>query len=240
MALDARLLRTTLDGGGSNLRFYLWARPTLSLGRSQDPATVVESRFCAEKGIDVVRRPTGGRAVLHHMELTYGVTGLFGMDGFPRSVQATYKAICEALCAGLSDLGVRAQLFSGRTTPLPSPRNPLPCFATPAPGEVVLDGKKMIGSAMAVDGPGFLQHGSILIGVDGPLQLGAQREKAVYPVASMGETLHPLPSWAGILTALEGGFARRFETGPMDPLVLTDEAWAEIRAGAARYHIGTA
>ena len=240
MALDTRLLRRALEGGGAHLRFYLWTRPTLSLGRSQDAPMVVDFPFCAGQGIDVVRRPTGGRAVLHHMELTYAVAGLFGRDGFPRSVQETYQAICEALRDGLGALGIGARLFAGGTSPLTSPMNPLPCFATPAPGEVVLEGKKMIGSAMAVDGPGFLQHGSILIAVDEPLQRGAQLEKTVFSAASLGGALRPLPSWAVILHALEAGFFRRFGTGPIDPLELTDAEWIEVRDGAGRFHLGNA
>jgi lipoate-protein ligase A len=237
MALDAWLLGRTLAGAGPHLRFYLWARPTLSLGRSQDAAAVVDRPFCEANGIDVVRRPTGGRAVLHHMELTYGVTGLFGKDGFPKGVQETYKAICEALCEGLAALGVGARLWDGAASALPSPKSPLPCFATPAPGEVVLEGKKMIGSAMAVEGPGFLQHGSILIAVDAPLQLGAQREKARYPVAGVADALRPLPPWSAVLRALEGGFARRFAAGAMELVEPSEEEWAEVRGGTGRFRV---
>ena len=239
MALDAWLLRRTLEGGGPNLRFYLWTRPTLSLGRSQDAQMVVDFPFCDARGIDVVRRPTGGRAVLHHLELTYAATGLFGRDGFPKGVQETYRAICEALCAGLSRLGVGASPWGGGHAPLPSPKSPLPCFANPAPGEIVLHGKKMIGSAMAVDGAGFLQHGSILIAVDEPLQRGAQKEKAFYPVASMADALRPLPAWAVILQTLEQGFIRRFGAGAMEPLELSEGEWTEVVEGAERHRIGS-
>lgn len=237
MSLDAWLLRRTLASGDIHLRFYLWTRPTLSLGRSQDAEAVVDLPFCADRGIDVVRRPTGGRAVLHHMELTYAVTGLFGRDGFPRGVQETYRSICEALRAGLDGLGVGARLCAGAPGALPSPKILLPCFATPAPGEIVLDGKKMIGSAMAVDGPGFLQHGSILIAVDEPLQRGAQREKAFYPVASLGDALRSLPPWSAILGALNGGFARVFGAASMEWMELTDGEWAEVRDGAPRFRL---
>ncbi len=237
MALDARLLRRTLEGAGPHLRFYLWTRPTLSLGRSQEAETVVDFPFCSAHGIAVVRRPTGGRAVLHHMELTYGVTGLFGREGFPRGVQETYKAICEALRDGLASLGVGVRLHAAAGGPLPSPRNPLPCFATPAPGEIVLDGRKMIGSAMAVEGPGFLQHGSILIGTEEALQRGAQREKAFFPVAGLSDALRPLPSWDAIVHALEGGFARRFDTGMLEPVDLTEAEWNGVREEAERFRI---
>lgn len=233
MALDAWLLGRSREKGDTHLRFYLWARPTLSLGRSQTAGDVVDAEFCGAHGIDVVRRPTGGRAVLHHMELTYAITGCFGRDGFSSGVQETYRAICEGLCLGLNALGVPALIWGGASDQrLPTPKTPLPCFATPVPGEVTAGGRKLVGSAMRADGAGFLQHGSVLLDIDPILQQGAQRDKSDCPAACASEWLHPLPSWGRLLEALSKGMALRFKTGPMEPFDLSRQDWEEVRQRA--------
>jgi lipoate-protein ligase A len=230
MALDAWLLRRSLEQGETHLRFYLWTRPALSLGRSQTGGEIADIEFCRANGIDVVRRPTGGRAVLHHRELTYAVTGRFGRDGFPSNVQETYRAICEGLCLGLNAMSVPALIWEGTSDQrLPTPKTPLPCFATPVPGEIAAGGRKLVGSAMRADGAGFLQHGSILLDIDPVLQKGAQRDKSDCPAACIVEWRNPLPSWGEILAALSKGIALRFKTGPMEPVGLSMQDWIEIR-----------
>jgi lipoyl(octanoyl) transferase len=240
MALDAWLLKRASATGEAHLRFYLWTRPTLSLGRSQTEGDVVDYEFCRSNGIDIVRRPTGGRAVLHHMELTYAVAGIFGRDHFPGGVQETYGAVCEALCAGLNALGVPAVMWEGGTgARLPTPKTLLPCFAAPVPGEIAAGGKKLVGSAMRADGGAFLQHGSLLIGIDSAMQRGAQRDKSDYPAAFAMEWLHPCPSWGRMLGALGEGFRSRFGTG-MAPFSPSPAEWEGIRAGAADYRVSAA
>jgi lipoate-protein ligase A len=172
MAMD-EALADAVDGDGSPpvIRLYRWRPPCLSLGFSQ-PYEAADATFCAAHGVDVVRRPTGGRAVLHHLELTYSVLAPLGRGPFSHDLQAAYRAICRALVAGLRQLGVPAELSGEPEGGQISPTQVMPCFIGPAAGEVVAEGRKLVGSAMRRVGNSILQHGSILEGWDGALQAG--------------------------------------------------------------------
>ena len=172
MAVD-EALGEAVDAGRSApvLRLYRWSPSCLSLGFSQ-PFEAANSAFCAARGVEVVRRPTGGRAVLHDLELTYAVLAPLGSGPFTHDLQAAYRAICRALLAGLAALGVPAEV-SGQPEGDPiKPTRAIPCFSGPAAGEVVAGGRKLVGSAMRRFGDAILQHGSILEGWDGGLQAG--------------------------------------------------------------------
>ena len=108
-------------------------------------------------GIDVVRRPTGGRAVWHEHEVTYAVAAPLAAFG---SLRGAYREIHRRLAAALRVLGAPATVAAGRAASLDGG----PCFATSVGGEVLLSGKKVIGSAQLRLGCAFLQHGSILLG----------------------------------------------------------------------------
>jgi lipoate-protein ligase A len=109
----------------------------------------------------VVRRPTGGRAILHDREITYSVTAPVD-EGVP--LRETYERINRILCSGLSRLGVFVEAAArSERAHVPSIR---PCFETPAEGELVADGAKLVGSAQWRDGGALLQHGSILVDDD--------------------------------------------------------------------------
>jgi len=154
MALDHALARCLLEDEAV-LRLYGWSRPTVSFGRNE-PAR----RLCSEaSSVDYVRRPTGGRSVVHRRELTYAVVAPLDAWGGPR---AAYVAINEALAGALGALGVRAALAGATGGPALRPDEG-PCFQSPAPGEVVADGRKLIGSAQARLERALLQHGSILL-----------------------------------------------------------------------------
>ena len=112
-------------------------------------------------GIDIVRRPTGGRALLHHRELTYSVTAPLQ---FGASLRESYERINRILLAGLRQLGVGASVATSATPSLPP--TDIPCFAAPARGELVSDGRKLVGSAQWRNDGSLLQHGSILIDDD--------------------------------------------------------------------------
>ncbi|MDD5564834.1 MAG: biotin/lipoate A/B protein ligase family protein [Thermoanaerobaculaceae bacterium] len=172
MAVDEALVEA-VDGGRSEpvLRLYRWSPPCLSLGFSQ-PYEVADAGFCAARGVAVVRRPTGGRAVLHHLELTYAVAAPLGRGPFTHDLQAAYQTICRALVAGLRTVGVPAQLSGTPADGMIKPTRAIPCFVGPAAGEVVAAGRKLVGSAMRRVGDAILQHGSILEGWDGALQAG--------------------------------------------------------------------
>jgi lipoate-protein ligase A len=171
MAIDAALLREAGRSGMAFLRLYGWSPPCLSFGR-HEPALVRYDRATIERlGLDVVRRPTGGRAVWHAEELTYAVAAPVTAFG---SLQQTYVAIHRRLAAALQQLGVAAVLAAQQRTPgLGSG----PCFADSIGGEVLVDGRKVIGSAQRREAGAFLQHGSILL--DGSQEvLGAVTREA--------------------------------------------------------------
>jgi lipoate-protein ligase A len=158
MALD-HALALTLGPQEGVLRFYQWRHPTLSLGRNEPAVGVWDPGALSGKGVEMVRRPTGGRAVLHHREVTYSVIlPARAMEG-PRHA---YRRIHSGIVEGLRAHGVEALLKteSGRVPPPDAG----PCFQEPAPGEVVVDGRKLVGSAQARVGSVVLQHGSVLLG----------------------------------------------------------------------------
>lgn len=159
MAIDAALLESVQRGGPPVLRFYTWSPACLSFGRNQPARGVYDAARAAAAGIDIVRRPTGGLAVLHDRELTYCVLAPLRLFGGPR---AAYTSINRALVAGLTAFGIRAgQAPEGRPGGLHDPASP--CFQAPAAGEVVAGGRKLVGSAQRCERGALLQHGSILL-----------------------------------------------------------------------------
>jgi lipoate-protein ligase A len=174
MARDVAILHAVSDGlAPPTLRLYGWDPPCLTLGRHQGPEAA-NLDFCQTEGIDVVRRPTGGRALLHDIELTYAVAAPVGTGPLPRGLQDAYRSICNGLVHAVRALGVDAELTGGDVNlQLPGPTTTVPCFEAPAGGEVVVAGRKLIGSAMRAHGMAVLQHGAILIGWNARLQAGA-------------------------------------------------------------------
>jgi lipoate-protein ligase A len=174
MARDVAILEAVSAGEGSpTLRLYGWKPPCLTLGRHQG-LEAADLAFCRREGIDVVRRPTGGRALLHHLELTYSVVAPLGTAPLPRPLQDAYRTICRALVRAMHLLGVTAELTGGEVNlELPGPRTTIPCFEAPAGGEVVVNGRKLVGSAMRAHGGAILQHGAIVLDWDGRLQAGS-------------------------------------------------------------------
>jgi lipoyl(octanoyl) transferase len=177
MAVDAALLESVGNGGPPVLRLYRWSPACLSFGRNQPARGLYDVDLAARRGISFVRRPTGGQAVLHDQELTYAVVAPVALVGRPR---AAYRTINEALVAGLARLGLGASLAGSLvpgsvlpTGPSPAASSPIgpvahdwtrACFRTPESGEVVVGGRKLVGSAQRTEGRVILQHGSILVG----------------------------------------------------------------------------
>lgn len=174
MARDVAMLEAVADGEAPpTVRLYGWDPPCLSLGHHQG-LEAADLAFCRAEGIDVVRRPTGGRALLHHLELTYAVIAPLNEGPLPRGLQEAYRAICAVLVRAVRALGVDAELTGGEVNmQLPHPKTTVPCFEAPAGGEVVVGDRKLIGSAMRAHGGAILQHGAILLDWDGRLQAGA-------------------------------------------------------------------
>lgn len=164
MAIDHALLDRAAGPLGRDeavLRIYAWSRPTLSFGLNER-ARISREAFAAN-GVDVVRRPTGGRALLHHREVTYSVTAPLA-DGAGIGLSESYRAINALLRAALARLGISAEEAPRRGRA--SAPDGAPCFAEPNVGELVVDGRKLVGSAQRRDAQALLQHGSILLGDD--------------------------------------------------------------------------
>jgi lipoate-protein ligase A len=158
MAVDEYLFRSLEESPGTILRFYQWIRPTVSLGYSQKVKNVVDLDFCRKRGIDVVRRMTGGKLVLHFNEVTYSLCST-DTEIFSATLGESYRRISEALMSGLRRMGLSPSLADA--PPAEYTRGNLPCFSYPARNEVEVQGRKIIGSAQKRIGTRFLQHGSI-------------------------------------------------------------------------------
>lgn len=162
MELDGALARSLEEGRiPPTVRFYGWRPYALSLGYHQDEADV-DAAALTRAGIDLVRRPTGGKAILHAHEATYCVVVPLG-DQLPRDV---YRFINECLIRGLALLGIEASLSGASDDFRALYQDPasLPCFTSSARSELLVGGKKLVGSAQRKMGPVILQHGSVLIG----------------------------------------------------------------------------
>lgn len=159
MALDEALMTYSARTGVSVFRIYGWDGPTLSLGRNQRARGFYDETVARRLGIAFVRRPTGGRALLHHREVTYGAT-------LPAARSAdsavAYDFINGVLLSALRRLGVNA----GPPPPARSvslPPGLRPCFDVPSEHEIAVDGRKLVGSAQWRHDGAVLQHGSILV-----------------------------------------------------------------------------
>jgi lipoate-protein ligase A len=162
-ALDARLGEEPQDRATPTLRLYGWEPAAVSLGHHQpDPAPSEIDRL-RERGIDCVRRPTGGRAVYHGPpaeELTYSLVAAIGDPDLGSGLAASHVRIHAAIAAGLLRLGARVGLASRRREAV-RPTSRRACFAVSVPGEIAADGRKLVGSAQRRTRHAFLQHGSI-------------------------------------------------------------------------------
>lgn len=159
MAIDAGLLAEAARTGRAFLRLYRFDPPCLSLGRNE-AAAHYDRAAIAQRGLDVVRRPTGGRAVWHEYELTYAVAAPVAAFG---SLRHAYYTIHERIAVALRSLGADATLAPHQPPPSGRVDQPASCFATPVGGEVLVAGRKLVGSAQVRKRRAFLQHGSILL-----------------------------------------------------------------------------
>ena len=229
MALDEALAGSVRGGGAPVLRFYRWSPPCLSLGRNQ-PAEGYDRAAIEAMGLDVVRRPTGGRAVLHDRELTYSVAVRDGALGSPRMA---YAAVNRALLAGLALLGVPAALH-GRGGERAPPPSLAPCFGRPVEGEVTAAGAKLVGSAQRRWAGVLLQHGSIPLEDDQSAVAGLLREPGpvARPPATLAALLGRVPVWDALAAALAEGWraALGVELAPGEATAEELRSAAELRS----------
>jgi lipoate-protein ligase A len=191
MALDEALLESVIRGGAPVVRLYTWRPATLSLGVNQ-PIASVDRAACRERGFGLVRRITGGRAVLHQHELTYAVIAPRSDPRVSGGVIESYRKISAALVRGLRVLGADVALAEpdaalvrriarahlrhngegaggARSTPEGAGGEPeygAVCFDVATAYELTAGGRKLVGSAQARRGDALLQHGSILLDID--------------------------------------------------------------------------
>lgn len=167
MAVDASLLADCAQGLiPPTVRFYGWSEPAITLGYSQKAEAELDMERCRELGIAIVRRPTGGRALLHYNELTYAVVAPVTLAPFDKGLKTTFEAISEALLAGLKNLEIRGGLNTGKHQSGSGYRRSPACFASLNHCEITVDGKKLVGSAQKRTAKAFLQHGSVIIDSD--------------------------------------------------------------------------
>jgi lipoyl(octanoyl) transferase len=166
MAIDEALVESVEAGGLPVVRFYAWEPPAISFGFAQQPQREVDIEACRAMGVDLVRRPTGGRAVLHWQELTYSVIVGMNDEEMGGRIENTYRRIGECLVAGLRRFGADVELERAQ---IRQPRSrartaALPCFSSIARSEIKWKGRKLIGSAQRRYKRAVLQHGSLVIG----------------------------------------------------------------------------
>lgn len=164
MGIDQALLDSVSAGGPATLRFYQWDRPTLSLGYFQSLSQRMVHDASTEIG--VVRRSTGGGAIVHHHELTYSLT-LPILNRSVRYLRTFYQLVHEALQVSLAgwQVKVASVLESGELPLRQSGEEPFLCFQRRAEDDLVLSGYKILGSAQRRSGRAVLQHGSLLLRV---------------------------------------------------------------------------
>jgi len=214
MAVDEALLEETAAGHSlPTLRLYTWEPPTLSLGFAQ-PAADCDRDALSKMGWGLVRRPTGGRAILHTDELTYSITAPENHPLMQGGVLESYRRLSLGLLAGLRLLGVEVKADAGERAR--AAKNPV-CFEIPSQYEISAGGKKLIGSAQARRLGGVLQHGALPLHGDLAriLQVLAKPDTAPERIhrraATLGELLGRDVSWQEAADAIARGFSETFE-----------------------------
>jgi lipoate-protein ligase A len=214
MAIDEAILRETIKNNKPpTIRFYGWQQPAVSIGYFQNIEKEVNIEKCRAAGVDIVRRPSGGKAVFHCDEITYSVVACDKEESFPSDISGTYKIISNCIAYGLTCLGINVHLVqAGR--PLPDADFKSCCFSAPSRNELLVSGRKICGSAQMRVSGGFLQHGSILINFNPvqaasfllPVRYPAQLEKLRDSVAAINEEIPTPVDEKEICANLKRGF----------------------------------
>jgi lipoate-protein ligase A len=206
MAVDEALLRCVARGGPT-LRLYTWRRPAVSLEyRQPAPAWIGRARG---EGLEVVRRVTGGGAVLHAGDLTYAVVAPAGVPQLPDDLFGSYAWIRSVLVEALAGLGLPVQPASARSG---ADRVAL-CFAGATGFEIELAGRKLVGSAQRRTPWGFLQHGSLRLRDDSALYAKLLAPGGCGPSMPRPPRVSGLPALETkcVMDAIERSFADRLD-----------------------------
>jgi lipoyl(octanoyl) transferase len=209
MALDEALMARARSTGEWVLRVYSWSAPTLSVGRHQSARAAYDPTTLAAAGVGIVRRPTGGRAVLHDREVTYSVTAPASGAG---ALRESYDRINRLLIDALQRLGVSVEVAGRRRASKP---DLTPCFELPSQGELTAGGRKLAGSAQWRDDGALLQHGSILVDGDQAPVSALLREPIAPPraPATLRVLLGREPAVAEVAAALFDSVRRHEDAG---------------------------
>jgi lipoate-protein ligase A len=230
MAVDEAVFRASIrKKAPPTLRFYGWRVPALSIGYFQDYEKEVDGEACRKFGVDIVRRPTGGKAVLHEQELTYAVIAGADSPLFPPDILKTYRVISGCIAKGLAEVGIRAEMEAdGRQAPDGTLRSS--CFSSPSRYELLVGGRKICGSAQMRSHGVFLQHGSLLLAFD-PLRtcavmlphrdMGRDADLLRNAITSVGEQAGTLIDEENLCRVLREGFEQalgiRLREGALTP-----------------------
>jgi lipoyl(octanoyl) transferase len=215
MALDEAILDAVIaNTAPPTLRFFAWEPPTLSLGIGQ-PATDADLVSLSRLGWGLVRRPTGGRAILHTDELTYSICAREDHPLAQGGILESYRRLSRGLLAGLNILGVDAQAEAERARGAAMAAGAV-CFETPSSYEITSGGRKLIGSAQARMRGGVLQHGTLPLEGDLAriLQALARPDTDTHHVhhraVTLAEASGRIVSWRACADAIRSGFEQEF------------------------------
>lgn len=230
MALDESILEHIGCGESiPTLRLYAWEPACLSLGHAQ-PFTDVDIQRLKQRGWEVVRRMTGGRAILHTDELTYSVIAPSDEPSVAGTVLESYNRLAQALLFAVKELNLPVEMNEGKADNHSTP-NPV-CFEVPSTYEITVDGKKLIGSAQARKREGVLQHGSLPLTGDLTricqalrFENESERENAVQRLLARAATVESAlgreVSWEtaaqAFIHAFEAQLGLNFQTGELSP-----------------------
>jgi lipoate-protein ligase A len=227
MGMDQALL-VRAAGGERWLRLYRWAPHCLSFGRHEPALRRYDRMRIEARGLDVVRRPTGGRAVWHAEELTYALAAPAGPFG---GLRQAYEEIHRMLLAALRLLGVGAELAPARAA---APVDAGSCFAAPVGGEITVRGRKLVGSAQLREGAALLQHGSLLLAggqttVQEVTRGGAPPDFAVPLAEATGATPDPGAVAEAVACAAAARWGGRWERTAPDAVLLGEASYHGVR-----------
>ncbi|MBU4509674.1 lipoate--protein ligase family protein [bacterium] len=232
MAIDEAIMIAHREGlVPPTIRFYQWSPAAVSLGYFQDLKKEIDVEACQDMGIDIVRRPTGGKAVLHDKELTYSFIIRESHPLVNNSILETYKKISRGIIRGLSYLGITAELVPlrdklksdslhrGEKSEICHSNLKSICFSVPSQYEVQVEGKKIVGSAQVRKGGVVLQHGSLLIELEKdklfsvfnfPSAQIKERLKTRFNATSLEEILKKKINFSELSEVLPRGFEEEF------------------------------
>lgn len=248
MAIDEVLATISVPHDKRSIfRVYRWHPYTISLGYNQDPNDI-DLEKCSRDKIDVVRRPTGGRAVLHAEEITYSIIIPKESELYSADTLTTYNQISRGILTGLHMIGVKADLIERlieENEKSSAYKDKIPCFSKSAKFEIAFQGKKLVGSAQRRYENSILQHGSILVGtfhlrladyikaLKGP-RIEKFQQALAEKTISISQILPTKINYDKIIWAIKTGFQQCFDIYFFEGQ-LTPQENAEVQKLARKY-----